>query len=56
MVCIPRVDIFNNYVYAGKHEIQRFSIIGYGINCVNIYTFDYIHLVPLDTVKRLILF
>ena len=50
MVCI------NNYVYAEKHQIQRFCIIDYGINCVNIYTFDYIHFVLLDTVKRLILF
>ena len=55
MVCIPRADIFNNYVYAEKHQIQRFCIIDYGIKCVNIYTFDYIHFVRLDAVKCLIL-
>ena len=48
-----RVDIFNNYVYDGKHYIQRSCLIDYGINCVNIYTFDYVHLVLLGAVKRL---
>ena len=55
--CTPRVnDIFNNYGYAGKHQVQRSCLIDYGINCVNGFPLDYMHLVCLGVVKRLILF
>ena len=56
MVFIPRIDIFKNYVYAGKHQIRRSCLIDYGISCVNIYPFDYMHLALLVAVKGLILF
>ena len=56
MVFIPRIDIFKSDVYAGKHQIQRSCLIDYGISCVNIYPFDYMHLALLGAVKGLILF
>ena len=56
MICIPRVDLFNKYDYTGKHKIKIPCLIDYGISCVNIYTFDYMHLALLGAVRRLIPF
>ena len=55
--CTPRVnDIFNNYGYTWKHQIQQSSLNDFGINWINRFLLDYIHLVCLGVVKRLILF
>ena len=55
--CTPRVnDIFNNYGYVGKHHVQRSCLIDYGMNCINGFPLDYMHLVCLGVVKRLTLF
>ena len=55
--CTPRVnDIFNNYGYAGKHQVRRSCLTDYGINCINGFPLDYMYLVCLGVVKRLILF
>ena len=55
--CTPCVnDTFNNYGYAGKHQVQRSCLIYYGIICINRFPFDSRHLVCLGVVIRLILF
>ena len=55
MGCVPCADIFNDG-YTGKHEVQPCSLIDYGINCFNVFPFDYIHLAFLGAVERSILF
>ena len=40
--CSPRInDIFNNYGYTWKHQIQQSSLNDFGINWINRFLLDF---------------
>ena len=48
-------DSFRDGLYMGTHQINLTPLIGSGINCIQQFPIDYMHLVCLGVVKRLML-
>ena len=55
--CVPRSNkLFKQYFYANTHQISRSILIDLNVNCVDGFVLDYMHLVCLGVVKRILIF
>ena len=47
---------FNSFLYEGNHQKSKTPLIDFGISCVSHFTLDYMHLVCLGVMKRMLVF
>ena len=53
---LPTNKLFKQYFYANTHQISRSILIDFNVNYVDGFVLDYMHLVCLGVVKRILIF
>ncbi|XP_066930026.1 uncharacterized protein [Clytia hemisphaerica] len=48
-------EAFKNYAYTEKHQIQLTCLVDYDFDCISKFALDYMHLICLGVLKRLVL-
>jgi hypothetical protein len=55
--CKPRTEQeFANFAYKGAHQLSISPLVAYGISCIESFVLDYMHVICLGVVRRILFF